>query len=207
VTSCHCSVHRPEQADLAAAAMERARIASANTPDPERPVQALQLPDASDATTMAADAYQVPRELITDTPPVGTYALDPDTEVNGNPRPVAGLQSPWDAQRAALEAENAVAHQIDGAQSEQELQMLYAQHVSVWTPRLTAAAGQRSQLLAERKRTEKPNAALVAALSTAPDTGTLSRLFTQYGHTELWTPEAAAVADTRWQQLAAQAQL
>jgi hypothetical protein len=137
----------------------------------------------------------------------GTWAVDPGTEQNGNRRPQSGLQTPEDAAEALAQFRLGIAQQLDAAMSETELELIYQRYATSWSPVLTEVAGRRSVQLQEERRREKPSAALVSALGHAPDTATLSRLFTQYGHTELWNREAAAAADNRWTQLAAQAQL
>jgi hypothetical protein len=134
--------------------------------------------------------------------PVGTYALDPATEVNGNPRPSSGLRTPEDAAAAGSDLLEGIGNQILAAHTETQLQELYARHADVWTPWLTEAAGFRSRQLAQRQARERPEAALLAALETAPDTAALHRLFLQYGSGGLWTAEATAAAQARWEALA-----
>jgi hypothetical protein len=138
--------------------------------------------------------------------PVGTYALDPATEQNGNRRPVSGLQTPEDAAHALRTARAALFDQIDACVSETELQLLYRMHASIWTQPHTDRAGARSRQLMEQRAREKPEAALLAALETAPDHATLTRLWSQYPP-ELWSPEAHVLARTRWEQLSNMAQL
>jgi hypothetical protein len=312
VTQCACSVHRPEQADLTAAAFLRAQQAAAVTPDPERPARELVLPplqsmpeqlagmDWGDMTNAQREEHM--RRLQEVAPPitveemdqgsmptlehvleglpvesiayaaavdqwrdyagvpedhpdvqaalarheaaraqlelagrvesgelesedaadldgtndmtparelpatVGTYALDPDTEQNGNRRPVSGLQTPEDAAHALRSARAALFDLIDVCHSETELQLLYARWESIWTQPHTERAGARSRQLVEQRQRERPEAALIAALQTAPDTDTLTRLWSQYPR-ELWTVEAQVLAQRRWEQLTAQAQL
>lgn len=250
VLQCACSVHRPEQADLAAAAFLRAQQAAAVTPDPERPATELVLPEAlpgpaampgmsqpptlsglATVSTAAAQTWQDQQEELAgrvesgelesedaadldgtddvpvEDPPVGTYALDPDTEQNGNRRPVSGLQTPEDAGHALRSARAALFDLIDACNSETELQLLFSRWESIWTQPHTDRAARRSRWLAEQQRRERPGAALLTALETAPDVDTLTRLWNQYGQTELWTAVCAVTAQNRYMQLAAAAQL
>jgi len=156
--------------------------------------------------------------------PVGTYALDPTTEQNGNRRPVSGLQTPEDAGHALRSARAALFDQIDACATEAELLALYQRHASIWSPPHTDRAGARSAHLQEMERArleqearearqleeqrarEKPEAALLAAITTAPDHGTLTALWQRHGM-DLWGPEHTAAANHRAQQLAAMAQL
>jgi hypothetical protein len=194
-----CSVCQPERpvltessTDVAAQAFEHAQAAVVATEPP--PAREL----AWDPNRPVHDAagYLVGHQAA---PPAGTYALDPATEVNGNPRPVSGLQIPAQAHLAAARAQTAILHQLQVAQSKSELELIWAQAdlAGMWSPELAAAANER---LAELAR-ERPEAALLAALETAPDAGTLHRLFLQYGRSDLWTTAATAAAQARWEAL------
>jgi hypothetical protein len=294
VTQCACTVHRPEYADLATAAYERAREAAAVTPDPERRVRelpppstglppftlpaehmaavsrgedpdaaeqeqyldvlrevapsisleemeedrrsalaeageldgddsypdygpeddaaaAMGLPSQTAGTYVDADQPAVQQFVREQTmhpePPVGTYATDPATEQNGNRRPVSGLQTPEDAGHALRTARAGLFDQIDACRSQSELELLWKQHAGIWTqPHTDRVTARLAQLQAEQAR-ERPEAALLAALETAPDTATLERLWQQYRGGGLWTQEAAAAAHGRWTQLQNLAQL
>jgi hypothetical protein len=89
------------------------------------------------------------------------------------------------------------------ARSASELELIYRQHAADWTPQLSNVADGRLLQLREQERRERPEAALLVALEQAPDMATLNRLWTQYGGSELWTEEAAALAQRRWWQLQA----
>ncbi len=155
---------------------------------------------AARAFASAQEAVQQPAPLRT----LGTYALDPDAEVNGNPRPHAGLQTPADADWAAAQARRAVLERLNLAQTETELVGIFQQAHAAgqWTPELSAAADQRQRelrLLAEHGRSQ---AALVTALELAPDLATLQRMWGTYGGTPVWTAEATTAAQARWEALA-----
>jgi hypothetical protein len=193
VTQCGCSVHRPESADLAQLAYEQAAGIARELPDPERPAQEL---------PRSVYAEQYPDPLMGVHPAtVGTYALDPAAEVNGNPRAVSGLQDEVAVMDAAAHARAGILLQIAAAQSESDLLVIYQANATLWSADLTTAAGARSRQLSEQARRAKPEAALIAALQTAPDHASLTRLWSQFP-AELWTAEAQVLARSRWQQLA-----
>jgi hypothetical protein len=137
------------------------------------------------------------RELQLNASP-GTYALDPNTEQNGNRRPVSRFQDAAQETLAVFEARAGILRQIVAAQSETDLRLVYQSHAALWDPELTTAAGYRSRQLEEQRAREKPEAALLAAITTAPDHATLLTLHQQYGTGGLWTPECDAAASTRW---------
>lgn len=192
-----CSVCQPEgdqltasSTDVAARAFAGAQAASAVAAEAQRPAREL-------AGYPPADMPQRPFPA-----PVGTYAIDPEQEQNGNRRPVSGLQTPDDAEWAAAQARRGVLRQLQVAQTEAELVQVYQQAAAagLWTQDATAMADERQQELRRRQQFERPEAALLAALEHAPDTDTLTRLWSQYPQ-QLWTPEAHVLARTRWEQL------
>jgi hypothetical protein len=186
VEQCACDVHSPGTADLAQMAYQQAAGIAETLPDPERPARELPT-ERSDGSPSS----------IT----VGTYALDPATEVNGNPRPHSGLQDQVAVMDAAARARAGILLQIAAAHSESDLLVIYQANASLWSADLTSAAGARSVQLQEQARRERPEAALLAAIATAPDAATLTRLWSQYP-AELWTAEAQIAARERWAQLA-----
>ena len=183
VTQCACSVHRPEL---------------------EHGLDGYDAAD-TDGTDDVAPAHELPDALPQG--PVGTYALDPATEVNGTPRPVSGLQEPADAFQAADAARAAVLRQIAVARSGSELELIWQRHHTLWTPDLTAAAGARARQIQQEQQRAKPEAALLAALETAQTEQMLATLWQEYGHTSLWTAECGAAASHRVERLRAAAQL
>jgi hypothetical protein len=215
VTACACPAHRggmtPEEeaAQDTGPACPWCSDTGCSVCQPDRDVlqeSSTDVAAAAFARAAVSVAAQVPERLRELPPvpqgPVGTYALDPDTEQNGNRRPSSGLQTPEDAAAAGRDLLESIGDQVLAAQTETQLQTLYQRHAAVWTPWLTEAAGHRSRQLAEQQARERPEAALLAALDTAPDLSTLHRLFLAYGSGSLWTPEATAAAQARWEQLA-----
>ena len=194
VTQCACSVHRPEHADLAQLAYNAAAGIAQEQEEPQ-PVRELR-------TIPAEHGDGSPASI-----PVGTYALDPDAEINGNPRPVSGLQTPADAAQALRSARAALFDLIDACRTETELELLYGQWSGIWTEPHTVRAGERSAQLRETFARERPEAALLAALETAPDDATLTRLWQEHGGSQLWTSVCTVTAQNRHAQLAAMARL
>jgi hypothetical protein len=209
VSACACDAHRGGMTPEEEAAAETAPVpelvamapvveepcawcagAGCSACQPGRPV----LQESSEETTGQAFEHA---------PPVGTYALDPAAEVNGNPRHVSGLRTPDDARDATLHAMAGLRAQIMAARTESELLLIYqaGQAAGAWTGEHTQLAGERSaQLKAEQAR-ERPEAALLAALETAPDGATLNRLWAAHGGSEWWTAEATRTASKRAQEL------
>jgi hypothetical protein len=212
VDQCACDVHRPDLAETAAAIMADVPSVAADGTVWEtdetitRPVRELVV--GTDPQMVAGQWFTSNDEPMRQGP-VGTYALDPDTEVNGNPRPHSGLQSPEDAEHAGQRAAVFIMGQIGAARSQSELELIWrsASAAGTWNPQHANAAGRRAEWIRRTQPQEKPGAALLTALETAPDQETLEQLWRQYGQSDLWTSVCTVTADNRYRQLAAMAQL
>jgi hypothetical protein len=139
-----------------------------------------------------------PRELNASP---GTYALDRDSEQNGNRRPQSTLTDEEAVADAGVRAHRALLDQVAGAQSDSELTGIWQRYREYWTPELNQAAAARSaQMVAERQRA-RPEAALLAAIATARDRDTLTDLWGDHSHSPLWTPQVHAAMSARWREL------
>lgn len=183
VDQCGCTKHRPDLAAVGDDGVELHYPDRDDTPDPD----------------LTVESVPAVRDLL---PPL-PYRADPmdPHQLQGNPRPVSRMGTPWDAEQAARDAEQSLLAQVAGCRSRTELNLLWEATGPAWTDAVRAAAAERAVAVDRLPQMERTAAALWSAIRNAPTEGHLLQLWQDQSLNPLWTDAHRAAAAARQAEL------
>jgi hypothetical protein len=214
----------PELAAALAADEQRGELAEAGELDAELPVERCDLtdlpvdqcgcarhrpdldqpeddaPPIRELNLLTPAVLQDPRVHL---PPLPYRAEDPmdPHQLQGNPRPLSRIATPWDAEQAARDAERSLLQQVAGCRSRTELELLWNATGRAWTPAVVAAAARRAEEVDRLPAAERTSAALWSAIRNADTEDMLLRLWQDAALQPLWTDAHRAAAAARQAEL------